>query len=479
MADSSPSLKNPLRNDFDGHQGVHLKKSINLWHGVGIIVGIMIGSGIFISPKGVAQFSGSVGMSLLVWLGAGLLSAVGAHSYTELGCMLPASGGDYEYILKAFGSLFGFLYVWAMLILVIPASNAIAALTFANYLLEPLFPCQVPSSAVIILSTLAVLALMALNVLSVKASTRVQTGFSTGKFAALVFIVALGIFAAAKGHVSNYKNLFANTSYQAKDLIQAFYNGLYCYSGWNYLNFMAEEIEKPTRNLPRAIWIAMIAVIAIFMAVNLAYFTLLSPVDMQSTNAVAVSFAELIYWPFSYLISFFVALSTFGFLNGVMMTTSRVIFAAARNKHMPSAMALIQVKFLTPIVSLVIITILTIICITVTDVFFLINITAFTEYLTIFVSIIGLLVLRKTHPEWKRPIKVNTAFPVIFSVVCLFILIVSVVTLPYECGLAAIMLVIGIVIYVALVNQRYDSMERLGSRITEYVQLATNSVFED
>ncbi|MCL4148700.1 UNVERIFIED_CONTAM: hypothetical protein GTU68_032151 [Idotea baltica] len=122
-----------------------MKKQLGLLDGVGIIVGIMVGSGIFISPTGVIEYTQSVGMSLVVWAVSGLLSLVGALCYAELGTMIPKSGGDYTYISETFGGLPGFLYLWVALVIIMPTGNTVIALTFAHYSLKPMFyNCEQP-----------------------------------------------------------------------------------------------------------------------------------------------------------------------------------------------------------------------------------------------------------------------------------------------------------------------------------------------
>jgi amino acid transporter len=133
-----------------------LKKELGLHNGVAIIVGVIIGSGIFISPKGVLMEAGSVGLSLVVWLFCGLISLVGAICYAELGTMILKSGSDYAYIGVSFGKLPAFLYLWVALVVIIPCGNAIGALTFASYVLEPVFPCGPPKSAVSLLAALCI-----------------------------------------------------------------------------------------------------------------------------------------------------------------------------------------------------------------------------------------------------------------------------------------------------------------------------------
>lgn len=136
---------------------VKLKKELGLHNGVAIIVGVIVGSGIFVSPKGVLQEAGSVGLSLIIWVLCGLVSLVGALCYAELGTMILKSGADYAYIGEAFGSLPSFLYLWVALVVIIPAGNAITALTFANYILEPIFSCdEMPQEAVHIFAALCI-----------------------------------------------------------------------------------------------------------------------------------------------------------------------------------------------------------------------------------------------------------------------------------------------------------------------------------
>lgn len=136
---------------------VELKRRLGLLNGITVIVGCIIGSGIFASPKGVLQHSGSIGLSLLVWFGCGIFSMIGAYCFTELGTMIPKSGGDYAYILEAFGDIIGFLRLWVESIIVRPCTVAIVALTFSYYVIEPIYPsCEQPNLAVVLLAALCI-----------------------------------------------------------------------------------------------------------------------------------------------------------------------------------------------------------------------------------------------------------------------------------------------------------------------------------
>ncbi|KAK6978409.1 Y+L amino acid transporter 2-like isoform X1 [Biomphalaria glabrata] len=137
--------------------GIVLKQNLSLLNGITVIVGSIIGSGIFVSPRGVLKGSGSVGMSLIVWLLSGVYSMIGAFCYCELGTSIVRSGADYAYIFEAFGPFLAFLRLWVECMIVRPCSQAIVALTFAYYVIEPLFPdCDQPEVAVRLLAVVCI-----------------------------------------------------------------------------------------------------------------------------------------------------------------------------------------------------------------------------------------------------------------------------------------------------------------------------------
>ncbi|RWS22264.1 large neutral amino acids transporter small subunit 2-like protein [Leptotrombidium deliense] len=216
-----------------GHSGIELKKQLGLWNGVALIVGNIVGSGIFVSPKGVLQEAGSIGLALIVWVATGVLSTIGALCYAELGTSIPKSGGDYAYIREAFGPLPAFLFLWVAMLIIMPVGNAIAGLTFANYILQPFFPsCTPPENAQRLLAALVICLLTFINCYNVKWVTSVQNTFTLAKVFALFVIIVVGVIALFSDGNQNFEDPFKGTTSSPGYIALSFYSGLFSYAGW-------------------------------------------------------------------------------------------------------------------------------------------------------------------------------------------------------------------------------------------------------
>ncbi|KAG8134602.1 hypothetical protein E2320_007714 [Naja naja] len=229
---------------------VVLKKKITLLRGVSIITGTIIGAGIFISPKGILQNTGTVGMSLIVWTVCGILSLFGALCYAELGTSIKKSGGHYTYILEAFGPLPAFVRVWVELLIIRPAATAVISLAFGHYILEPFFiQCEIPDLAVKLITAVGITVVMVLNSMSVSWSARLQIFLTFCKLVAILIIIVPGVMQLIRGETEHFKDAFFGNLASVKGLPLAFYSGMYAYSGWFYLNFVTEEVENPERHV--------------------------------------------------------------------------------------------------------------------------------------------------------------------------------------------------------------------------------------
>uniref|UniRef100_A0A1W7RB58 Y+L amino acid transporter 2 n=1 Tax=Hadrurus spadix TaxID=141984 RepID=A0A1W7RB58_9SCOR len=429
---------------------VRLKAKMGLLNGITVIVGSIIGSGIFVSPKGVLEGTGSVGMSLVVWIVSGIFSMIGAYCYAELGCMITKTGADYAYIMDAFGPFVAFLRLWVECMIVRPCSQAIVALTFSFYVLRPMFPdCAPPDEAVRLLACICICLLTFVNCWDVKWSTRVQDGFTFAKIAALIMIIMTGIVMLGLGHTKHFN--FNNTESDITKIALSFYSGLFAYNGWNYLNFVIEELKEPHKNLPRAIFISCISVTVIYTLTVVAFHSLLSVQEVMGAEAVAVTFAEKIYGSWAWIVPVFVALSTFGGVNGILFTSSRLFYAGAEKGQMPEILAMIQVSHLTPSPAVICMALLSLVYLCSSDIYALINYVGFATWLAIGLAVVCLPYFRWKHPEWPRPIKVNLIFPIIYILASIFITVVPMIAEPVGTGFGVLIIATGVPVYLVFI----------------------------
>jgi len=435
--------------DVDADEGaVKLQPKLGLLNAITIVVGSIIGSGIFISPKGVLEQSGSVGASLVIWVLCGLFSLIGAYCYAELGTMITKSGGDYAYFNHAFGPFFAFIRLWVECILIRPCLIAIVALTCGNYIIYPFFlECPMPDVAVRLIAALGITLLTLINCGDVKWATRVQDVFTLAKCFALVIIIAVGVVQLARGRTDSFHEPWSGTSTDLGELSLAFYQGLFAYNSWQYLNGITEEIKNPFVNLPRALILGLSICTIFYFFANVSYLTVLSPSELLDSSAVAVTFADLMFGPMAWIMPIFVAMSTFGGVNGMILTSSRLFFVGAREGHMPEILTYVQMKKETPVPACIFTGALSCAYLASSDIDGLINYSSFSVWLFTGLSVVIILILRWREPDRERPIKVSYVWPILFIAASVFLVIFPLVQDPVNSGIGILMILSGIPVY--------------------------------
>jgi len=476
---------NNLKGVDQSQDSIKLKRTITVWNGVGIIVGNIIGSGIFVSPKGVLTYTRSPGMALIVWALCGVFSMIGALCYAELGTTILESGGDYAYILQIFGSLLAFLRLWIAILIIYPTNQAIIALTFSNYILFPFFEtCESPSSATRLLAAVCILILTWVNCKSVKWATKVQDAFTVAKLLALVVIIIAGfsqIFLGKSEYLAPSKvfEVEDGSKVEVEGIALAAYQGFFAYAGWNYLNFVTEEMIEPNKNLPRAIKMSMPLVTIVYLCANIAYFAAMSPSELLNSNAVAVTLGNKLLGFMAWVIPISVAMSTFGGVNGSLLVSSRCFFVGARHGHMPESLALINTKNFTPVPALIFTGALSVLMLVSDNIDDLINYVGFANWVWYGVAVGGMVYWRFKYPELKRPIKINIIYPCVFVLVCCFILVLSFYSAPTECLIGTAITLTGIPVYYLCVvyeKNHPPSINNFKSGFTKFVQKITMSM---
>jgi APA family basic amino acid/polyamine antiporter len=310
-----------------------------------VVVGGIIGSGIFINPYLVAQKLDSPAMVLGAWAAGGAVALIGAFAYAELGRLLPKAGGQYVYLSQAWHPLVGFLYGWALLFLIEAGAMAAVSLAFAEYALRLAGTTVVSPTA---LAIVAIVVLSEVNYVGVKAGSRVLNVFVVLKVAALAVLILFAWFQAGAPEWFSRARV-DDTPTGGLDFGAALIPILFAYGGWQTVNYVAEEMRDPARDLPRSLLAGTITVVAIYVLVNVAYLRTLGLDGLAGTTTPAADTAGA--WLGAggeRFVAAAIAISTFGFLNHAVLAPTRVYYAMAADGAFIPALARLHPKYRTP-----------------------------------------------------------------------------------------------------------------------------------
>lgn len=410
MADTSPALSERFALE------VELSRDLGLLAATSVIVGGIIGSGIFGAPAGIAQQVGSPGLFMLVWVVGGVLSFCGAVCFAELGAMMPRTGGQFIYLREVYPPLIGFLYGWTEVFMIQCASMAAVAFIFTSYL--GFFFTTVSTGHALFsvagytmmshhfVMIFVITALGAINYFGVRFGGFVQTVFTISKVAALIGLVVIVVIAGGKW--VNFTPLFPENPQPgiAGAFGSAMIGAMFAYNGWHNASMVAGEIKDPQRRLPQAILIGLSICVIVYLSVNWSYLYVMTVGEVAGSDRVAADVAERVIGPFGgAFVSLAVMVSTFGTINTGLLAAPRISYAMAKEGLFFQWLTYVHPVYKTPSRSIVALTAWAIVWTFLGDFQAIIDAFAYAMYTFYMLTIIALFILRRRYPDIPRPAK--------------------------------------------------------------------------
>lgn len=464
-----------------------LRRDLTTTGAIAIVVGTVIGTGIFLKSAVMAQLLGSAAWVLGAWVAAGVLSVAGTLTYAELGAMMPHAGGPYVYLRSAYGKLPAFLFGWKELLSTKGASNAAVSIGIAIFMtaLIPIHVVWAERSFRVFGETVnwqfgsqqaeaigIIIILSAINCLGVAAGGLVQTLLTAAKLLGIGFLIVGSFFFA---HGGTWANVFGPTTVNHAPGFSAFgaamIAALWAYSGWGDLSLAAGEVRSPGRTVPLGLIAGILVVMLVYVVTNTAYAYVLPLHQIATSNstpfpnappvAARVAAAFLGAGGAAFLSLLFVV-SALGTLNGGILTGSRIPFAMARDAQFPSQLAVVNPNTRTPVRSIVLLAIWAC-ALTLTGTFDqLTTLVIFVDIVLDFFGAASIFVLRRTMADAIRPYRTPwyPLVPVAYIATIGWLIVNTVVTSPVEALGGVAILILGLPIYL------YYRTKDKGSRIT-------------
>jgi amino acid transporter len=421
-----------------------LVRSLGLADATLLVIGCIVGVGIFRTAAGIAAQLPSASAILALWLLGGVVSLAGALCYAELAAMFPRTGGDYVYVTQTYGRFWGFLFGWTKLFVERTGTIAILGFVFAEYLGKAMGYGPVTTRWI---ASLSVLALTTINVVGIRWGTLTQNVLSSLKIGALGAIVLIGM-AAGGAHSAWLAAPAQPVSWSAWGV--AFVFVLWTYGGWTEAAYVAEEVRDPERHVPRAIIGGVLLTTVLYLAVNATYLRYIPAAEMPGTPLVAATMMERALGPIgAQVITWMVACSAFGALNGYILTGGRILYAVGQDHRLFAALGVVDPRFRTPARALWLVAAISILLV------FTKTFDQIMTYSTVAISVFFLLTafavirLRRTHPELPRPYRVwgYPITPLVYGLVVFGFILNVLVKEPVEALFGLGLVALGLPLY--------------------------------
>src|SRR3984885_15802311 len=406
-----------------------LLRELALRDGISIVVGCVIGSGIFLVPNSIAKQLPAFSYVALLWIAGGLLTLCGALALGELGAAFPQAGGLYVYLQEAYGKPVAFLYGWGLLTLIHSGTIATLAVALGIYVSQI---ADLTSAQDKLASVLCIVALAALNLTGLRAAKHVQNVFSLAKVGGLALLIGIMF---ARGHVHQLRISFwpaPNEEFHIASFGTALIAVLWAYEGWHVISFTASEFRRPRHDLPLGLFYGTAIVGSIYLLANVGYYSVLSPAQIAQTQRVAATAVTVAAGSTAtFFISALILLSIIGAMNGMILTGPRVYYAMAKEGLFFRAFANLN-RFRAPLIVLLVqgfwaagLTLLG----TFQELF---TYVVFTGWVFYGLAVSAVIVLRIRRPEIERPFRVPGYpwLPGLFTLAAIGVTVSAVVTAP-------------------------------------------------
>ncbi len=450
-----------------------------------LIMGSMIGSGIFIVSADIAKAVESPGLLLLIWLVSGVMTVLAALSYGELSAAMPQAGGQYIFLKEAYSPVWGFLYGWTLFLVIQTGTIAAVAVAFARYLdvfiplsrtlLETdLFGRHFVLDLRQLVGVAVILLLSFSNCFGIRVGAQVQNTFTFLKVLALLALIALGL-SFTGGAFSNFSPFFPDTD-SIGTIVQQFQRSsnplldidsillnlgllmgvamigaLFSADAWNNLTFTAGEVKNPQRTLPLALFLGTSMVMLLYLLANIAYVHVLPVSEIAKSDKIAATIANAILGPIGNgLVSFAILISTFGCLNGLILSGPRVYYAMAKDRLFFSAVAELHPKYHTPVKSLAAQAIWASLLTLSGTYSQLLTYVISAALLFYILTVYGVIILRRIRPDLERPYKTPgyPYLPVLYVMMAAAVLACNLIGDPTNSWPGFIIIGIGLPAYV-------------------------------
>ena len=425
-----------------------LNRTLTLRDLILIVIGTVIGSGIFLVPGLVIkQTGGSIGVALLVWLAAGVLSLLGALTYGEMGASKPDAGGLYVYLRDALGPLPAFLYGWTMFYVIAAGSTATLAVAFTNYLGQ--FVTLSPIAGKIVAIAM-ILVVMLINVLGTREGANVQ-GVATAIKVGAILVMSVMLIAVGHGFAQTPNvwpaqwngSLFAGVGL-------AMIGVLWAYEGWQYVTFSAGETKDPQRVFPLGIAIGTAAIIFIYVLANIGYIAALGADGAMKSERIAAESMALAFGPAAgKLIAATILVSMFSAANGITLTAPRLYYSMARDGVFFARLAEVHPRFKTPAIAIVTSSVWAMVLAATGTFQSLLTYVVFVGWIFYAFGAIAIFVYRRREPNLARPFRTPgyPVTPILFVLSAAAIVINTIVTQPRNVIVALGLMVLGVPAY--------------------------------